>query len=241
MALECSCALERLVGICQVVAGQAIEWYELPADNILWFRFSEIPAPGSYVEAIAIAHVLADFARRLGRSVHENFHRRYAGPLCDLAQPSISSVDCVHANVAAVLHEWIRRYRRAFDSAHDTSAHRARQYLEEHFASPLTAATVARAVHAETRTLDRQFRSVFGVSLIEYRTRLRVVEAVQQLRAGVKAESVAAHVGWRARKDLYRALRRLTGELPSNVSGLPDVRVRSLLAGLRPGGVAKSI
>lgn len=81
---------------------------------------------------------------------------------------------------------------------------------------------LAALIGVQRRTLDRQFRIDMGMRVMEYRMRVRVAEALRQLKGGVKPESVALQVGWKSKKNLYRAMRRLTGLVPTDIRTMPE-------------------
>jgi AraC-like DNA-binding protein len=93
--------------------------------------------------------------------------------------------------------------------------HRARQYLETHYAEHVTIAAVSRSLGCSRAQLTRAFRSALGRSIHDYLTEIRVRRAVRALRdSSEKVESIALMVGYKSKKDLYRAVRAITGLTP---------------------------
>lgn len=99
------------------------------------------------------------------------------------------------------------------ESAHSESAGtRLQREIESQYLRRVTVASLARAVGLKPRSADRQFRREQGESIHAYLTRIRVRRAVALIQAGEKAEAIAKAVGYGSRKDLYRAVQKLTGQ-----------------------------
>lgn len=75
-------------------------------------------------------------------------------------------------------------------------------------------AELAKAVHATERTLMRRAQRDLGMSLSEWRQRLRVVKAMSRLEAGSKVEGIAMDLGYASASAFIAMFRRLTGETP---------------------------
>lgn len=81
-------------------------------------------------------------------------------------------------------------------------------------------ADLARAAAASTRTLEREFRSVLGVSPIAFLQKLRVERAIHLLHSTRDSvEQVAARVGYSDAVSLRRVLRQYTGQTASALRG----------------------
>lgn len=95
------------------------------------------------------------------------------------------------------------------------AADRAALVLDANYAANLTLAAVARQIGVSPTDLRVSFRQRFGTSLSDYRRKQRVERAVKLLAAGqTKVETVAALVGYRSKKNFYRAVRSVTGTTP---------------------------
>lgn len=86
-----------------------------------------------------------------------------------------------------------------------------------------TLADWAAAVHTTERTLARRCQRDLGMSLVEWRQRLRVVKALPRLEAGDKIEAIAFDLGYASTSAFIAMFRRLMGVTPDT---------------LRKGGVA---
>ena len=225
--------IELTVRACQLAAGRALNWWEPPSAAVLLEPFLDIPEPTTHGDVLLVRSVLSRFADRLGNHLHSTFHRQYRPTMrscpfrsvgVDVAGPS-----AISTSAAMLLDEWLARYRQEFDRAHATVAQRARRYLERHAVEALTIADVAAALNIETRALQRAFLSETGLHLKEYQMRLRVATALPQLRSGEKIEAIAIVVGWKSKKDLYRATDRLMGRSPSAIRSMSSDALEGII------------
>ncbi|HVL76296.1 MAG TPA: helix-turn-helix transcriptional regulator [Noviherbaspirillum sp.] len=75
-------------------------------------------------------------------------------------------------------------------------------------------AQLAQAVHTTERTLVRRCQRELGMSLSEWRQRLRVVKAMPLLEAGEKIEAIALDLGYGSASAFIAMFRRLMGVTP---------------------------
>ncbi|HWU89772.1 MAG TPA: helix-turn-helix transcriptional regulator [Kofleriaceae bacterium] len=75
-------------------------------------------------------------------------------------------------------------------------------------------AELARAFHMSERTLIRRCEHDLGMSLTEWRQRLRLVNALPLLRAGRSVESIALDLGYATSSAFIAMFRRLVGTSP---------------------------
>lgn len=69
-----------------------------------------------------------------------------------------------------------------------------------------------------------------GESPVRYQTRLRAVEAVRLIRStDWKLDAVARTVGWKTRKDLYRALENVAHTAPARIRALSPQDAAALM------------
>jgi AraC-like DNA-binding protein len=88
------------------------------------------------------------------------------------------------------------------------------QALEEHPGDNRALAAWADFVHTTERTLMRRCQRDLGMSLAEWRQRLRVVKAMPRLDAGKTVESIALDLGYSSASAFITMFRRLTGTTP---------------------------
>ena len=75
-------------------------------------------------------------------------------------------------------------------------------------------AELAHTVHTTERTLMRRCQRDLGMSLTEWRQRLRVVKALPLLEAGHKVETIALDLGYGSASAFIAMFRRLMGVTP---------------------------
>ncbi len=92
---------------------------------------------------------------------------------------------------------------------------RVRQRMETHFAEPCRVPELAELAHLSTRQFTARFKRAFGVTPLQYLTRLRVAAAQDLLRRsdqGVAA--IAREVGYENLSHFYRTFAHYTGMSP---------------------------
>lgn len=94
-------------------------------------------------------------------------------------------------------------------------AERVRTLLERHYAEHLPAKRVAELMHARQSALSSSFQDTFGTTIHRYLTCVRVRRGLDLVRSGMKIEAVALAVGFRSKKDFYRAVYRAVGCTPA--------------------------
>lgn len=65
--------------------------------------------------------------------------------------------------------------------------------------------------------LDRLFRERFGVGFHRYLTAMRVKRGLDLVMGGMKVEAAASSVGYKSKKDFYRAVKEETGSTPGKL------------------------
>lgn len=73
---------------------------------------------------------------------------------------------------------------------------------------------LAKAVHVTERTLLRRAQRDLGMTLTEWRQRLKVVKAMPMLESGAKVEAIAMDLGYASASAFIAMFRRLTGQTP---------------------------
>jgi AraC-like DNA-binding protein len=89
---------------------------------------------------------------------------------------------------------------------------------------------LAKALGCGVATLRRRFAHDTGASIREFRSRAKLAAAIDRLRdTDWKIEAISRDVGWRSKKDLYRAMYNLAGMSPKQVRLLSDKELEALL------------
>jgi AraC-like DNA-binding protein len=82
--------------------------------------------------------------------------------------------------------------------------------VRERFAEPCRLDMLARRCHATPSRLREEFRAEYGMSIREYQQVLRMMRGLDRM-AFEKVEAVAYAVGYRSKKNFYRAFQKVTG------------------------------
>jgi AraC-like DNA-binding protein len=88
------------------------------------------------------------------------------------------------------------------------------QVLRDNPADNRSLAELADAFHMSERTLMRRAQRELGMSITEWRQRVRLVNALPMLRAGRSVEAVALDLGYATSSAFIAMFRRLTGSSP---------------------------
>lgn len=102
------------------------------------------------------------------------------------------------------------------------------QALQADAADNRNLAELAGAFHTTERTLGRRCQRELGMSLSEWRQRLRVVQALPRLEAGHKVEAIALDLGYGSASAFIAMFRRLMDTTPDeyrrSIAGLTPIR-----------------
>lgn len=80
---------------------------------------------------------------------------------------------------------------------------------------------LAERVEMSSRTLQRLFRAEVGMSLGDWRTQLRMLDAMRRLSLGESVSSVATAAGYEAPSAFVAAFRRIIGQTPGDFARNP--------------------
>lgn len=86
--------------------------------------------------------------------------------------------------------------------------------IEEHYADPLTAESIAGRVRRRAEHVAARFHEETGATIHERLTQARMRAAARLLADGHKVYSVAALVGYKSRKSFYLQFERAYGTTP---------------------------
>jgi AraC family transcriptional regulator len=101
------------------------------------------------------------------------------------------------------------------DSRPNFRIRRAWEFLNTHYAGPVSLARIARVVDIHPVYLARAFRQRYKCSVGEYVRRLRIESACTQLAAGIKSlAEIASECGFCDQAHFTRTFHRLTGLTP---------------------------
>jgi AraC-like DNA-binding protein len=221
---EGATCVNALARACQLLAGEAHHWEDWPDFAAIAQRFAEVPDASSYADAVMASGLVGQFTHRLGEHIHRRAHSETCGSNCSFARSSCSVAVYVPVewpctwNVRPAVQRWLVEYEAVFTAAHQNDiVRRAKRRLR---ACPhaVTVAALAREIGCGVGVLQKRFLKETGGTLTKYRQRLRVASAIELLRSSdEKVEAIARKVGWKSKKELYKALARFAQMTPSAV------------------------
>ena len=93
-----------------------------------------------------------------------------------------------------------------------------RTHIDLHFAQPITLAELTDLIGWSRRRLTTAFARHTGRTIHHYLTEVRLHHAVALIEAGVKIEAVSLLVGYRSKKNFYRAFKARYGMPPARLA-----------------------
>lgn len=114
-----------------------------------------------------------------------------------------------------------------------TLADQVKCHIDGAYRAPNTLKSLGRHFGVTPRALSAAFLKRFGKGVRQYLTELRVRHGLTLVRSGTKIEAVAYDVGYKSKKDFYRAVRMVTGVTPGSLRAGPrniNIRMTSELA-----------
>jgi len=187
-------------------------WPQLVADFLR--SVTAIPEP---LPPGALSLLLADLARELDRLSSQNATTNGRPALLRRMELSLATelaADALCSRFEATVTEWCAQLEPETLTS-EVQALRVADYIERHFAEPITLNTLSKASGWCGRHLSRAFRSSMRMSIREYLQATRIDHAAERLRQGDKVESVLATVGWRGRKNFFRHFKERIGTTPA--------------------------
>jgi AraC-like DNA-binding protein len=226
--------LDQLVVESQRVAGTSPLLFREELEPFLIEFASTLPRPMSHVESIVMRSLLIDVAYRCGSTIHDRMHRRR------LESCSFNPTQTINlfwrtspADALGTFVLWTRSFFTEIDRAHPPStSYRVSRLLASEFTRPWTASLLAKTFATTPTSLRRDFKQEFGTSLHEYQKLARITAALDEL-PDQKIEAIALSVGYRSRKNFYRAFQDVTGLTPAQFRTLSPAHAAQLRDGIR--------
>jgi AraC-like DNA-binding protein len=126
-------------------------------------------------------------------------------------------------------HEVAQPRRASTHELHRDQSQRTKLFLASSFAEPLALDDVARAVHSSVFHLARIFRRETGISIHQYRHRLRLRASLDRLVSGARDLSeLAQELGFSSHSHLTDSFRAAFGLSPSACRSIDGARLREL-------------
>jgi AraC-like DNA-binding protein len=119
--------------------------------------------------------------------------------------------------IRAVIRDQLRRTRQEpimLPSAKDPRLAAACELVAADLGTPRPLAALAGAVGASQRTLSRLFRDEFGMTYPQWRTRLRVFEAMVLLAGGTSVTETTHRCGWATTSSFIDTFQQTMGRTP---------------------------
>ncbi len=188
------------------------EWPSLIRGFLDDVRVTPSPLPSGVVLLL-----LTDLARELDRfAARESNTTRQPLLLAavDLRSESELQPEALCRRFEEALHQWCTRLEPGALIS-EVQANRVAQYIDRHFAEPITLEQLSKLSGCCSRHLSRAFRSSMRMSIREYLHAARINQAAARLRQGDKVESVLATVGWRGRRNFFRHFKKRIGTTPA--------------------------
>ena len=208
------------------------EQHELPA--VVRHFGEQLEPPPDPLHTALLATLLLDVCRHTFESLHASLpHDR-----CNCAAESWSMLSLFtrwyETDPRAAVYAWTEAFFRAYRCNHPpTVSTRAAEMMRTSPATAWTVHAIARRLGVTRRTLSVEFRDRFGIGPLDYLHLARIARVLEALQQPVKIEALAAELGYRSKKDFYRAFRAWTGMTPTAVRALPSDTRRILEASVR--------
>ena len=209
---------------------------------------STLPKPRNHAESVIVRSLLSDYAWQSGSDIHRRLHSGHEWVSCDFVPAAF--LEQWHTRSTEdprqVLVSWADTFFPALLAHHPPSpAQRAARIIRHQYQQSWTASRLAHRLAVGVAALHREFKAEFGISIHTYQRVVRTAAALEQIRTA-SVEAVAMAVGYRSKKDLYRALRQLTGFTPRAIRAMSPEAARDLveiwqLKARTAGGVRKTI
>ena len=88
-------------------------------------------------------------------------------------------------------------------------------YIHEHYGEPLSLQDTAKKFFVSPSTIEHQFTQKLGWSFYRYVTKRRIIEARNQIAAGVPLKAACQNCGYADYSNFYKAFTREVGMTPS--------------------------
>jgi transcriptional regulator GlxA family with amidase domain len=93
---------------------------------------------------------------------------------------------------------------------------KARKFIEQHSAEPLSLSKVAAAVNISANHLSEKFKQITGFHFVDYVARIRVERARELLEdVDLRVSEIAFAVGFQSLSQFNRVFKKLAGKSPT--------------------------
>jgi AraC-like DNA-binding protein len=229
--------LKAIVDAVQVAGGRvSVTPDAREARAVLEQFIASLPTPQRPIEELMLNGLLLEFAVRSGVALHERVHgkdTRRCGFTPALAVERAWGSGDVDGRQAFAT--WVHRFCAELSRTHQPSTVRqVAAIVRDRFSETWGVGTLARRFRTTPARLRLEFRHEYGMSIHDYQRVVRTLRALDRL-ADEKVEAVAYAVGYRSKKNFYRAFQAVTGrtlDAYRRLSPEGAVRVRGAVARL---------
>ena len=204
---------------CDLYEADPIEIFDVVRDYV-----RELPKPENALEQMTLAVLLA----RVVVAIIDRLHGGHMPNQCACYNVSTDLVrDLLRRSphdVRSVFYEWMKQAEGAFIAIHPPAlATKAIFLIRRQPSQVWTVTRLAAALCVPRRQLAQSFKTVYASSIGNYIHLARLELALPEIiERGAKIEAVALQVGYRSKKDFYRACRKLLRTTPAALRALAD-------------------
>ena len=185
---------------------------ESPLDvQRLELALTQIPVPRTHFERLATRYLICECFAAIS----------CGGATCRPARPrefiALVRASRDDSNPITGFSKLIKGLYRPAKAQNVSLAERIGRRIEKDYACRMTANRMAAEWHVTRTQLDRSFVQRFGRRFHEHLTVVRLRHGLDLVTSGMKIEAAAAAVGYRSKKDFYRAVRLHTGLTPGQL------------------------
>ena len=191
------------------------------------------PASDTHAQLMVMWSTVSAVATRGAVAHHGLFHRCFGGA-CAFHGPWLSAnINVCRDDVCREVVGWAESFTHDFETTHQwPPAVKAAALMRQTPSGVWHACDLARAAGASSSTLERGFKTVYGVTPQHYHILVRLQHTAQVMRHDSACiESVALCTGWGSVGEARRSFRCLTGLVLSAVRAMSKDDFESLLDG----------
>lgn len=195
----------------------------------------DMPPPKNHAEWMQLYGALVQFATQAGATLHARDRDRSIR--CAAVESQLVARLCGSRphQIRVEFERWADAFGQHLVEAHQPSlASRIADGIWASYDRPLDVGALSKHYGVTTAQLRRRFAQAFGISLRDYRERVRIIKALGQVQHA-KIEAIAHAVGYRSRKNFYRAFLEHVGTTPAQCRKLDPESFARLEDGLKHG------
>jgi AraC-like DNA-binding protein len=188
-----------------------------------------LPAPRRNVERLILRGLLLDVAWRSATALHDRAHKGATDCTFEPAATLSHFLQRSAEDPRSTFRRWVESFLAEFRKTHPiTAATKVGRLIKHNYQRAWTLSELASRFHVTPHQLRRAFIKEFGLSVHEYQRIIRVLAALNQVPRE-KVDAVALEVGWRSKKNFYRAFEEVTGLTPTAFRRLSNERALQIV------------